>query len=94
MFNKLNYTYKEISIHIQNINFILHINYKIRIVCVFYVSCNFRFVFYAMRFSYVRAITNKLIRKLIDKALNFNEEEKAEIHEKSKKMLPDFSLIY
>lgn len=65
---------------------------------MFYISItliyDFRFIFYLLKFSIVRAAVNKLMHKIIDKASNFNTEKLAEIHEKSNKVLPDFSLTY
>lgn len=46
-----------------------------------------------MKFSSVRAVVNKIMSIVIDKAANFNEEELAKIHEKSKKIVPDFSVV-
>jgi len=60
----------------------------------FYNVVNFRFFFYTMKFSSVRAIINKVLLKIIDKAINFDAEKLAELHEKSKKMVPDFSITY
>jgi len=47
-----------------------------------------------LKFSSVRAIFNKVLFKIIDKAANFDAEKLAELHEKSKEILPDFSLTY
>ncbi|XP_036138786.1 uncharacterized protein LOC105840971 [Monomorium pharaonis] len=52
----------------------------------------YKFLIYALRFSSVRSVINKIILKILDKAVNFNIEKLAEIHEKSKKLVPDFSL--
>lgn len=46
-----------------------------------------------MKFSVVRIIANKIVRKIIDEAANYNMEKLTEIHEKSKKLVPDFSLM-
>jgi len=66
---------------------------EIRIL-LFYNVINSRFLLYAMKFSNVRAIVNKMFHKIIDKATNFDAEKLAELHEKSKNILPDFSLTY
>jgi len=66
---------------------------EIRIL-LFYNVVNFRFLFYTLKFSSVRAIINKVILKIIDKATNFDTEKLGELHEKSKKIVPDFSLTY
>jgi len=47
-----------------------------------------------MKLSIVRDIVNKMFHKIVDKATNFIAEKLAELHEKSKKILPDFSLTY
>jgi len=65
--------------------------YKIRIL-LFYNVVNFRFLFSALKFSSVRTIVNKGLLKIIDKATNFNAEKLSELHEKSKEVVPDFSL--
>jgi len=67
--------------------------YEIRIL-LFYNVVNSKFLFYAMKFSSVRAIVNKMFYKIIDKATNFDAEKLAELHEKSKEIVPDFSLTY
>jgi len=66
---------------------------EIRIL-LFYNVVNFRFVLYTLKFSSVRVIINKVLLKIIDKATNFDAEKLAELHEKSKIILPDFSLTY
>jgi len=47
-----------------------------------------------MKFSSVRAIINKMFHKMVDKATNFDAKKLADLHEKSKNILPDFSLTY
>ncbi|TGZ49844.1 uncharacterized protein [Temnothorax longispinosus] len=50
--------------------------------------------FYAFKFSTIRDIINNIIRKAMDEAANYSAEKLEEIHEKSKKILPDFSITY
>jgi len=63
-------------------------------ILLFYNVVNFRFLFSALKFSSVRVIFNKVLLKIIDKAAKFDAEKLSELHEKSKKILPDFSLTY
>jgi len=67
--------------------------YEIRILLSYNVV-NFRFLFSALKFSSIRVIFNKVLLKIIDKATNFDAEKLAELHEKSKEIVPDFSLTY
>jgi len=41
----------------------------------FYDVVNFRFLFYTLKFSSVRAIINKVFLKIIDKATNFDAKK-------------------
>jgi len=66
---------------------------KYEYILYFYNFNHFRLIFYAMKFSVVRIIANKIVCKIIDKAANYNVEKLTEIHEKSKKLVPDFSLM-
>jgi len=65
-----------------------------RIFLLVYDVVNFRFLFYTLKFSSVRAIINKVFLKIIDKVINFDAKKLTELHEKSKKIVPDFSITY
>jgi len=61
-------------------------------ILLFYNVVNSKFLFYTLKFLSVRAIFNKRVLNIIDKATNFDAEKLAELHEKSKEVVPDFSL--
>ncbi|XP_067203221.1 uncharacterized protein [Linepithema humile] len=49
---------------------------------------------HALKFSTLRAIFNKVLRKIIDKAANYSPEKHAELQEISKKQLSNLSTMY
>ncbi|XP_077258878.1 uncharacterized protein LOC143895546 isoform X1 [Temnothorax americanus] len=54
----------------------------------------YKFLFYAFKCLTIRNIINSMTRKSLNKAANYSAEKLEEIHEKSKKTVPDFSITY
>ncbi|KAL0099577.1 hypothetical protein PUN28_019769 [Cardiocondyla obscurior] len=54
----------------------------------------YKFLFYGMKFPSVRKMVNKIIHYIVYTAENYDKKKLNNIHEKSIKLLPDFSIAY
>ncbi|KAL0106516.1 hypothetical protein PUN28_016308 [Cardiocondyla obscurior] len=54
----------------------------------------YKFMFYGMKFSWIKMTINKIVRYIFHQAYDFGEKEFEIIRKKSNKLLPDFSLSH